>query len=141
MHLPRTLHGSPFFPVMRTLAAFSLVFAASMATAQQNPADFPLDAVGYLNEELPRMEAAIAAKDRGFFHDAMARTVEFSDRWGFKVKANPELAAYPMCTSAVMDYVVVGMCKLTPGDDACEPGLAARFDGNVRRCREIAAKK
>ena len=87
------------------------------------------------------MEAAISAKDRGFFHDAMARTVEFSDRWGFKVKANPELAAYPMCTSAVMDYVVVGMCKLTPGGDACEPGLAARFDGNVRRCREIAAKK
>jgi hypothetical protein len=141
MHLPRNLQGSPLSSVMRTLAAFSLVFAASMATAQQNPADFPLDSVGYLNEELPRMEAAIAAKDRSFFHDAMARTVEFSDRWGFKVKANPDLAAYPMCTAAVMDYVVVGMCKLTPGDDACEPGLAARFDSNVKRCREIAARK
>lgn len=139
------LHSLPFrsarAPALRVFAALSLVLAASVATAQQNPADFPLDSVGYLNEELPRMEAAIAAKDRSFFHDAMARTVEFSDRWGFKVKANPDLAAYPMCTAAVMDYVVVGMCKLTPGDDACEPGLAARFDSNVKRCREIAARK
>lgn len=125
----------------RALAALPLVLAASLAGAQQGPSAFPLDAVGYLNEELPRMEAAIAARDRGFFHGAMARTVEFTERWGFKAKANPDLAAYPMCTSAVMDYAVVGMCRLTPGDDACEPGLASRFEANVQRCREVAAAK
>ena len=127
--------------LLRSLAALPLVLAASIAVAQQDPQAFPLDSVGYLNEELPRMEAAIAARDRSFFHGAMTRTVQFSERWGFKVKANPDLAAYPMCTSAVMDYVVVGMCKLTPGDEACEPGLAPRFDANVKQCREVAARK
>jgi hypothetical protein len=63
-----------------------------------------------------------------------------SERWGFKVTANPELAAYPMCTAAVMDYAVVGMCRLAPSDE-CEPGLAPRLDANVQRCREVAAKK
>ena len=140
-------HNSPFrrpvpFALLRTLVAVPLVLAASLAAAQQEPASaFPLDATGYLNEELPRMEAAIAARDRSFFHGAMTRTVQFSERWGFKVKANPELAAYPMCTSAVMDYVVVGMCKLNPSDEACEPGLGSRFDANVQRCREVAARK
>ena len=126
---------------LRTLAAVPFVLAASLAAAQQDPSTFPLDSVGYLNEELPRMEAAIAARDRSFFHGAMARTVEFSERWGFKAQANPDLAKYPMCTEAVMDYVVVGMCKLAPTDDACEPGLVPRFDANVQRCREVAARK
>ena len=126
--------------VLRTLSALPLVLAASLATAQQDPSGFPLDSVGYLNEELPRMEAAIAAKDRSFFHGAMVRTVAFSERWGFKSKANPELAAYSMCTAAVMDYAVVGMCRLAPSEE-CEPGLASRFDANVQRCRELAARK
>lgn len=126
--------------VLRTLSALPLVLAASFATAQQDPSGFPLDSVGYLNEELPRMEAAIAAKDRSFFHGAMVRTVAFSERWGFKSKANPELAAYSMCTAAVMDYAVVGMCRLAPSEE-CEPGLASRFDANVQRCREVAARK
>ena len=128
-------------PLLRTLAVLPLVLAASLATAQQNPADFPLESIGYLNEELPRMEAAIAARDRSFFQGAMARTLDFSDRWGFKATANPDLAKYPMCTEAVMDYVIVGMCKLNPVGDECEPGLAPRFDSNLRRCRELAAQK
>jgi hypothetical protein len=123
--------------------ALPLVLAAALASAQQqqSPAAFPLDAVGYLNEELPRMEAAVAARDRSFFHGAIARTVEFSERWGFKVTANPDLASYAMCTSAVMDYTVVGMCRLMPNDGACEPGLAPRFEADLQRCRDIAAGK
>jgi hypothetical protein len=126
---------------LRAFVAVPLMLAASIAGAQQDPSAFPLDSVGYLNEELPRMEAAIAAKDRSFFQGAMARTVQFSERWGFKAQANPDLAKYPMCTEAVMDYVVVGMCKLTPSGDGCEPGLATRFEANVQRCREVAARK
>ena len=127
---------------LRTFVALPLfMLAASIASAQQAPSDFPLDSVGYLNEELPRMEAAIAARDRSFFQGAMARTVQFSERWGFKAQANPDLAKYPMCTEAVMDYVVVGMCKLNPSGDGCDPGLASRFETNVQRCREVAARK
>ncbi|SDI06383.1 hypothetical protein [Variovorax sp. OV700] len=127
---------------LRTFVALPLfMLAVSIASAQQAPSDFPLDSVGYLNEELPRMEAAIAARDRSFFQGAMARTVQFSERWGFKAQANPDLAKYPMCTEAVMDYVVVGMCKLNPSGDGCDPGLASRFETNVQRCREVAARK
>ena len=46
-----------------------------------------------------------------------------------------------MCTEAVMYYVVVGMCRLNPASDGCEPGLAPRFEANVQRCREVAARK
>ena len=140
-HRPtHSLAASPFR--LRTFAAVPLLWlAASIAGAQQAPSDFPMDSVGYLNEELPRMEAAIAARDRSFFHGAMARTVQFSERWGFKAQANPDLAKYPMCTDAVMDYVVVGMCKMNPSGDGCEPGLASRFEANVQRCREVAARK
>ena len=142
MHQYRTpLRLAPSFPRLRILLAAPLALAASIASAQLDPSAFPLDSVGYLNEELPRMEAAIAARDRSFFQGAMARTVQFSERWGFKAQANPDLAKYPMCTDAVMDYVVVGMCKLTPGDEVCEPGLAPRFDANVKQCRELAAQK
>ncbi|WP_295980573.1 hypothetical protein [uncultured Variovorax sp.] len=140
MPFHRTSRNSATTTGLRTLAALPLVLAASLATAQQDLSAFPLDAVGYLNEELPRMEAAVAAKDRSFFHGAMVRTLEFSERWGFKSKANPELAAYSMCTAAVMDYAVVGMCRLVPSEE-CEPGLASRFDANVQRCREVAARK
>jgi len=127
--------------LLHTLAAVPFVLAASLAAAQQDLSSFPLDSVGYLNEELPRMEAAIAARDRSFFQGAVARTVQFSERWGFKAQANPDLAKYPMCTEAVMDYVVVGMCRLNPASDGCEPGLAPRFEANVQRCREVAARK
>lgn len=137
---PRAAPLAAFTAALRALVILPLALAGSLATAQQNPADFPLDSVGYLNEELPRMEAAIAAKDRNFFHGAMVRTMQFSERWGFKVTANPDLAAYPMCTAAVMDYAVVGMCRLVPSDE-CEPGLASRLDANVQRCREVAARK
>ncbi|WP_286186228.1 hypothetical protein [Acidovorax cavernicola] len=130
-----------FLPLRRVVVGASLALVAATALAQHDPAGFPLDSVGYLNEELPRMEAAIAAKDRSFFLGAMTRMVQFSERWGFKAKANPDLAAYPMCTAAVMDYAVVGMCRLNPADDGCEPGLAPRFEANVKRCRELAAQK
>ena len=129
------------FSLLRSFAAVPFALAATLAAAQPDPSGFPLESVGYLNEELPRMEAAIAARDRSFFHGAMARTVQFSERWGFKAQANPDLAKYPMCTDAVMDYVVVGMCKLNPSGDGCEPGLAQRFDANVQRCRDMAARK
>jgi len=134
------LRSAPFLP-LRGLAVLPLALGAALAFAQPSPDDFPLESVGYLNEELPRMEAAIAARDRDFFHGALARTVDFSERWGFKAQANPALARYPMCTEAVMDYVVVGMCRLDPAGEVCEPGLAPRFDANVQRCRELAARR
>ena len=120
--------------------ALSMVCAAfaHAQPASRNAALFPAAAMGFLDGELPLMETAIRERDRDFFEDSMARTVSFSEDWGFKAHANPELAPYRACTDAVSDYVVVGLCRLMTASSACEPGLAAQFDANLRACRAAA---
>ena len=106
--------------------------------ARQDAALFPAAAVRFLDGELPLMEAAIKERDRDFFEESMARTVSFSEDWGFKARANPDLAPYQACTDAVSDYVVVGLCRLMPASSACDPALATHFDASVRSCRAAA---
>lgn len=128
--------------VTRCAVAWLAGIALAQGVAAQPAADrFPAAVVDFLALELPQMEAAIAERDRQYFEDAMARTVDFSQQWGFKTQANPSLARYPMCTAAVSDFVIVGLCRTAPSLDGCEPGLAARFDANLRRCREIAGAR
>ncbi|RYF34801.1 MAG: hypothetical protein EOO26_03175 [Comamonadaceae bacterium] len=118
---------------------FVSTFVAPLAVAQAPASEFPLAATGFLNEELPRMEKAVADRDRDFFEESMGRAMSFSEQWGFKVQANPALSRYKPCTEAVSDYIVVGLCRLIPSGDICLPELAPRFDGNVKRCRDMAA--
>ncbi|MDB5879540.1 MAG: hypothetical protein JWQ41_2954 [Variovorax sp.] len=106
--------------------------------ARQDAALFPAAAVRFLDGELPLMEAAIKERDRDFFEESMARTVSFSEDWGFKARANPDLAPFQACTDAVSDYVVVGLCRLMPASSACDPALATHFDASVRSCRAAA---
>jgi hypothetical protein len=118
---------------------------ASLASAQPMPSQqaaerFPSAAAGFLGTELPQMEAAIAARDRDYFEEAMARMLDFSEQWGFKTQDNPALARYPMCTEAVSEFLAVGMCRIMTTSDACEPGLATRFNTNLQKCRELASR-
>lgn len=119
------------------LAGLGTTDAVAQA-ARQDAALFPAAAVRFLDGELPLMEAAIKDRDRDFFEESMARTVSFSEDWGFKARANPELAPYQACTDAVSDYVVVGLCRLMPASSACDPTLATHFDASVRSCRAAA---
>ncbi|MBU1360936.1 MAG: hypothetical protein KKC79_01000 [Gammaproteobacteria bacterium] len=126
----------------RTFAcALCLAVASTGAVAQHDPARFPAAAMEFLGGEMPAMETAIAERDRDYFEDAMARMLDFSDSWGFKTLDNPALAAYPMCTEAVSDFLVVGMCRIMTTSSACEPALAARFDTNMKKCRDLAARQ
>jgi hypothetical protein len=126
---------------LRILAPLFFAIAVSGAAAQQQEADrFPAAAMGFLGTELPAMEKAIANKDRAFFEEAMGRMLDFSESWGFKTHANPALARYPMCTEAVTDYLVVGLCRLRLSNDACEPVAASNFNTNLQRCREVASR-
>ncbi|MDM0074339.1 hypothetical protein QTH90_08105 [Variovorax sp. J2P1-59] len=128
----------------RIVVPLLLAVAVSGATAQKaTPQDanrFPAAAMGFLGGELPAMEAAITARDRDYFEDAMGRMLDFSDSWGFKSGANPALARFPMCTEAVSDFLVVGMCRIMTTSSACEPGMATRFNTNLQQCRELAAR-
>ncbi|RZI96685.1 MAG: hypothetical protein EOP78_03665 [Variovorax sp.] len=125
--------------LQRTALALVFSLVAPLAVAQAPASEFPLAATGFLNEELPRMEKAVAERDRDYFEQSMGRAMNFSEQWGFKVQANPALARYKSCTDAVSDYIVVGLCRLIPSGDICLPDLAPRFDSNVKRCRDMAA--
>ena len=81
----------------------------------------------------------MAARDRDYFEHAMGRTVDFSGTWGFRTRANPALAPYASCTEAVSDFTIVGLCRIAPSLDGCDPVLATRFDSNLRHCRDLAA--
>lgn len=127
----------------RILAVLLLAFgglAASGAFAQQDVEHFPSAAMGFLNTELPAMEQAVADKDRDYFEDAMGRMLGFSDAWGFKTHANPALSRYRMCTEAVSDFLVVGLCRFKLSPETCEPVLTSTFNTNLQRCRELAAR-
>ncbi|GAA4333682.1 hypothetical protein GCM10023165_08980 [Variovorax defluvii] len=125
---------------------FVLSWLAATASAQQPPPQeaaqrFPEAAMNFLGAELPQMEAAIAARDRDYFEEAMGRMLDFSERWGFKSQDNPALGRYSACTAAVSDFLPVGMCRIMTTSNACDPGLAASFDANLRKCRELAARR
>ena len=122
----------------RAIAPLLLALFASGAGAQQDAREFPGAAMRFLNVELPQMENAIKERDRDYFEDAMSRMLDFSDQWGFKVQNNPQLARYPMCTEAVSDFLVVGMCRIMTTADSCEPGMQQRFNTNLQKCRELA---
>lgn len=130
---------SPLRP-MRRAVALILLFAAGAASAQQDAAQFPSAAVRFLDGELPRMDIAVKERDRDYFEEAMGRTIAFSDDWGFKTHANPALAPYRSCTEAVSDFVIVGLCRLIPNGSECDAQLPARFDANLRQCRQQASR-
>lgn len=128
--------------VLGTVAA-SAALVLQPARAQlppQDPTLFPSAAMRFLDDETPRMEAAVRAGDRDFFEGATERMVAFSEDWDFKAHANPDLAPYAACTTAVSDLVVVGLCRLVPGSPVCEPGLATQFSRNVAQCRQAASR-
>jgi len=125
----------------RAVAPLLIAIAAPGALAQQEADRFPAAAMSFLGGELPAMEAAITARDRDYFEDAMGRMLDFSDSWGFKTRDNPALARFPMCTEAVSDFLVVGLCRIMTTSSTCEPGMAARFNTNLQQCRELAAKR
>jgi len=122
----------------RAVAPLLLALFAVGAAAQQDPREFPGAAMRFLNVELPQMENAIQERDRDYFENAMSRMLDFSDQWGFKVRDNPQLARYPMCTEVVSDFLVVGMCRIMTTASTCEPGMQQRFNTNLQKCKELA---
>jgi len=125
----------------RFVLPLGFALASFGAAAQLDVSNFPTAAVDFLGQELPQMEKAIAERDRDYFETAMNRMLDFSDSWGFKTHDNPALEKYKMCTEPVSDFLVVGLCRIMTTADGCEPGLAARFNSNLQKCRALAANR
>ncbi|MEJ8845963.1 hypothetical protein [Variovorax rhizosphaerae] len=130
-----------FHSAAHSIAALALMGALAPGAQAQSPVDgFPAAAVRFLDNELPQMDNAVKERDRDYFEQAMGRMIEFSSAWGFKTSANPDLARYSMCTDAVNEFVIVGLCRVMPKGSECEPGMGAKFDANLQRCRDAAKR-
>jgi hypothetical protein len=108
---------------------------SSQAPAQQPTADFPAAASSFLAQELPQMEAAVEAKDRAYFSGGLERMKAFINSW----PTSFALDTYPACTGAVRDFLIAGLCRISPPDSICEaetflPKVAAE----IAKCNELA---
>ena len=83
------------------------------------------------------MEQAIALRDRTYFNSAVKRMESFLESWGFRSPQAPALKKYPMCIDAVTDYLIVGLCKISPPGSICEPAtFFPKFEANLQGCRD-----
>lgn len=96
--------------------------------------DYITAADRFLSVEVPKMEAAVAAKDREYFKSGLERVKIFvGENW-------VDLDSSPPCTNAVTDFLIVGLCKISPAGSICEPEtFIPKFEANLAMCR-VAAK-
>ena len=125
--------------LMKIALCLLLVFSSTLAMAESNPNLFPASAVEFLDAALPQMEKAVAAKDRAFFKSESARMQIFLESWGFNSPQSAALEKYPMCTDAVTDYLIVGLCQISPPGTICEPStFIPKFNAHLQQCRDAA---
>ncbi len=106
------------------------------AIAGNNHPSFPAAATQFIDSEMPAMEVAVAAKDRTYFSGATDRMNAFLKEWNAFAPGNSLLEKYPACSAAVTDFVIVGLCKISPPDTICEPKtFIPEFEKNRADCR------
>lgn len=124
---------------MKISLAFAILFFTSQALAQQPTAEFPASASAFLAQELPKMEAAVSAKDRNYFSGGLERMQTFLNSWGLNSQSSVALDSYPACTQAVSDFLIAGLCKISPPGTICEPDtFLPKVAANIAACNELA---
>lgn len=108
------------------------------ASAHGPVSSFPRAAIAFLDVELPAMNAAVERKDRFYFGGANERMGKFLEGWGLKSNSIV-LEAYPMCTDAVTDFLIVGLCRISPPGTICvRETFFPKFEKNLAQCRRAA---
>ena len=125
---------------MKTTLTLALALQMSCALAQQQPAEFPSAASAFLARELPSMEAAVVKTDQSYFMPALERMKAFLGEWGANSpRGSVALETYPACTDAVTDFLISGLCRISPPGSICEPStFLPRVETNIRKCGELA---
>jgi len=101
-----------------------------------NSSEFPKAVIDYLDKEIPKMEKAVENKDMEYFKIANDKNIAFLKKWGLNSPTSKELEKYPQCADIVMDYVIVGLCKVMPPKTICEPEtFFSKFELNVKSCK------
>ena len=123
---------------MRLTALAIVLLGAPAAQAQPAPETFPRAVVQFLDAELPKMDRAIAERDRTFFPDSLVRSRKFLQSWA-QGEREVALSTYPMCADAMTEYLIVGLCKVVPANAICEPAtFVPKFERNLADCRAAA---
>lgn len=124
----------------RTLISL-LVFLPFTVLAAGPSDTFASDAVALLDRELPQMNRAVAAKDRTYFGPALEHVQAFLHAWE-KREGGGVLDRNTNCTDAVTDFLVVGLCKISPPGTICEPAtFFPKVEANIQQCRKLAASE
>jgi len=124
---------------MKTKLIFAALFFATQAMAQQPATDFPASASSFLAQELPKMDVAVTAKDHNYFSGGLERVQTFLNSWGLNTPSPEALNSYPACTEAVSDFLIAGLCKISPPNTICEPStFLPKVSANIRSCNELA---
>jgi hypothetical protein len=118
---------------MKTQFAILLLIALAGKNVDTKQNQFVTAANNFLDAELPKMEAAVTAKDRSYFASALDRVKQFTQSQGAKIESSPA------CAEAVSDFLIVGLCRISPPGTICEPTtFIPKFEKNLRICRAAA---
>src|ERR1700741_1324418 len=99
---------------MKRLVLILILLVSLPAIGDTEIQNFPAAATQFIDSEMPVMEAAIAAKDRSYFTGASNRVTDFLNKWNALTPGSPILEQHPACASAVVDFVIVGLCRISP---------------------------
>jgi len=108
--------------------------------AQDQSETFPTESVALLDRELPQMNKAVAEKDRTYFGPALERVQAFLGPWA-KREGGSVLERNAACTDAVTDFLIVGLCKISPPGSICEPDtFFPKVQRNIEQCRSTGTQ-
>lgn len=134
--------SSPSHSSVRKTMRFALIALTlicpltAMANGQSD--SFPSGTVALLERELPRMNKAVAEKDRTYFGPALQRVQEFLSSWEGR-QGGDVLEMNKTCTDAATDFLIVGLCKISPPGSICEPTtFFPKTERNIQQCRALA---
>jgi hypothetical protein len=131
--------SSLFMKIMR-FALISLMLACPLTALAGGQSDtFASGTVALLDRELPQMNKAVAENNRAYLGPALERVQAFLALWE-KRQGPTVLERNPACTDAATDFLIVGLCKISPPGSICEPTtFFPKAERNIRQCRALAA--
>lgn len=124
---------------MRFALTALMLLCPLTALANGQSDTFPSRTVALLERELPQMNKAVAEKDRTYFGPALQRVQEFLSSWEGR-QGDDMLELNKACTDAATDFLIVGLCKISPPGSICEPAtFFPKTERNIQQCRALAA--
>lgn len=121
-------------------ALIALILLCPLTALANGHSDtFPSGTVALIERELPQMNKAVAEKDRKYFGPALQRVQEFLSSWEGR-QGDDMLELNKACTDAATDFLIVGLCKISPPGSICEPAtFFPKTERNIEQCRALAA--